>query len=271
MTKLQGLIFDVDGTLADTEEVHRLAFNAAFSDFGLKWEWSRELYADLLSVSGGRERIQFYAETRGHDSHCPDDPSAFAAEIHQAKTAHYQRMLRAAKLRLRPGIERLLAEARSKRIRLAIATSSARANVEALLNNILGKEALAWFDVIATCDVIAKKKPSPAVYQYTLAQLALDANVCMAIEDTQNGNMAALAAGMKTLITTHSFTRNQDFTGASLVLDHLGEPDRSFTVIAGNAHGARFIDVALLRSLNAEKCAPIAQEAWGSFTALAGK
>ena len=269
MTKLQALIFDVDGTLADTEEVHRLAFNAAFSDFGLKWEWSRELYADLLSVSGGRERIQFYAESHGTELDCTDEPQNFAAKIHRRKTAHYQRMLRAAKLRLRPGIERLLNEARGTGIRLAIATSTLRANVEALLENVLGKEALSWFDVIATCDVIAEKKPSPAVYLYTLTELGLDADACMAIEDTRNGNLAALRAGMKTIISTHPLTRHQDFSGASLVLNHLGEPDRPFTVFAGDAHGAHYVNVSLLRRVHASEVRSMKGDAWGSLTASA--
>ena len=271
MAKLQGLILDVDGTLADTEEVHRLAFNAAFSDFSLKWEWSRKLYADLLSVSGGIERIQFYAESRGTELECTDEPQDFAAKIHRRKTVHYQRMLRAAKLRLRPGVERLLNEARAKGIQLGIATSSLRANVETLLENVLGEEALTWFDVIATCDVIAEKKPSPAVYLYTLTELGLDADACMAIEDTRNGNLAALSAGMKTVITTHPLTRHQDFSGASLVLDHLGEPDRPFTVIAGYAHGAHCVNVTLLRTLHAQEARASKEDAWGSLTASAGQ
>ena len=63
MTALKALIFDVDGTLADTErDGHRVAFNQAFAEAGLDWDWTVSLYGDLLEVTGGRERILFYLD-----------------------------------------------------------------------------------------------------------------------------------------------------------------------------------------------------------------
>ena len=249
MTTLQALIFDVDGTLADTEEVHRLAFNAAFERFGLDWQWPRELYAELLAVSGGRERLRYYV-----DAHYPDllekaDYPEFIARLHALKTRIYAEMLVDGRVTLRPGVGRLLDEARDARIRLAIATSTALSNVRTLLDQNLPQDWESWFSVIATRDSVNEQKPSPAVYNFVLAKLGLPADRAFAIEDTYNGNQAALAAGEHTVITTHYFTRDHDFTGASLVVDHLGEPDCPFHVLQGDAHGAHEVSLQLLRRL----------------------
>lgn len=252
MGSLQAVIFDVDGTLADTEEVHRLAFNITFSQFGLDWEWSKPLYAQLLAISGGRERIQHYAER-----YRPGDIPAVhiyerVRELHRVKTEHYARMLVEGHVRLRPGVGRLLEELRSAALRMSIATSTQLSNVRTLLDHNLPAGWESWFEVIASCDIIEQKKPSPAVYDYVLDRMDLDPEHCLAIEDTQNGNRAALAAGVPTLITAHEFTRNHDFTGASLVLSDLGEPDDPFQVIRGDAGGARYVDLDMLRRLHGD-------------------
>ncbi|MCB1748806.1 MAG: HAD-IA family hydrolase [Gammaproteobacteria bacterium] len=250
---LQAIIFDVDGTLADTEEVHRLAFNAIFEEFGLDWNWTPELYAELLAISGGRERITAYGnDLRGRfaDAAAFDD---FVLTMHRAKTRKYAAMISEGALRLRPGIRRLIDEARAAGIRLAIATSSARGNCEALLDNNLPPGWRDWFETIQTCESVPAKKPSPAVYAAALAELDLDLAHVIALEDTRNGLLAASAAGLATVVTTHRFTRDHDFTGAALVVDSAGEPDAPFTVAAGNAHGRRVVDLGLLDALLVER------------------
>ena len=249
MTKLTALIFDVDGTLADTEEIHRLAFNAAFADFNLDWNWSRQLYMELLSISGGSERMRHYTESLGTAFKRPPDLDEYIARLHRLKTEHYGRMLVEGHVKLRPGVERLLDEAREQGIRLAIATSTALSNVKTLLDNNLPESWGSWFEVIASCDIIESKKPSPAVYQFVLAEMNVLPETCMAIEDTQNGNLAALAAGIKTIITTHYFTRQHEFPGACLVIDTLGEPDQPFKVCSGDSMGARCVTIDLMRRL----------------------
>lgn len=249
MKTLRALIFDVDGTLADTEEVHRLAFNAAFERFGLEWEWPRDLYAELLAVSGGRERLRYYV-----DAHYPElieksDYPDFITRLHQLKTRIYAEMLVDGRVCLRPGVRRLLDETREARIELAIATSTALSNVRTLLDQNLPQGWDTWFSVIATRDSVSEQKPSPAIYSYVLEKLGVAADQAFAVEDTYNGNQAALAANVRTVITTHYFTRHHNFTGASLVVDHLGEPDCPFHVLQGNAHGAHEVDLALLRRL----------------------
>ncbi|HMM74853.1 MAG TPA: HAD-IA family hydrolase [Gammaproteobacteria bacterium] len=249
MSRLQALIFDVDGTLADTEEVHRLAFNRAFAEYGIPWEWSPALYERLLAISGGRERIEFYMRellAQGPGEILTPD---LIRELHARKTAIYAEMLRIGQLRLRPGVERLLREARDAGLELALATSSARSNLETLLDMNLPGEWRAWFGAIESCDTVQMKKPSPAVYLAALRGLDLPATACMAFEDTLNGLNAARAAGLVTVITTHRYTQARHFPGAALVTDGFGEPDAPCAVIAGSLAGERCVTIALLRRL----------------------
>lgn len=246
---LQAIIFDVDGTLANTEEIHRQSFNEAFAEFDLDWDWSQDDYIDLLAISGGRERIRDYA--RAHLKPRPQIKALrkLAADIHARKSAIYRDKLNSGQIGLRPGVQRLLNEARTSGLHLAIATSTSSANVETLLANILKQAPAYYFETIVTSDIVVDKKPAPAVYQYALAELGLAPDQCIAIEDTINGNLAALAAGLKTVITTHRFTRHHDFPGASLVLDQLGERNHPFTILSGDAHGSGYVDVALLDTI----------------------
>ena len=216
MDTLKALIFDVDGTLADTEEVHRQAFNIAFQEAGLEWNWPPGLYSRLLSISGGRERIHHYAKVHGFGSLQPKEPLEFVRRLHLRKTAHYVRLLEQAQLRLRPGVRRLLEEARGWNIRLAVATCSSTFNMKTLFDQNLPPDWPSWFEVIATCDVVPEKKPSPAIYDHVLQEMRIFPEECIAIEDTLNGHRAAIAAGIKTLITVHDFTRHHDFEGGSL-------------------------------------------------------
>jgi HAD superfamily hydrolase (TIGR01509 family) len=257
MFTLKALIFDVDGTLADTEEVHRRAFNMAFREVGLEWDWSPALYAKLLVISGGRERIHHYAKLHGTGRLQPTDLVEFVHDLHHRKAVHYREFLKEAGLPLRTGVRRLLEEARSRKIQLAVATSSSLSNLRTLLDQHLPPDWPSWFEVIATSDVVREKKPSPAVYHYVLQHMGLFPEECIAIEDTFNGHRAALAAGIKTIITVHGFTRHHDFTGALLVLDGLGEPDHPFQVFAGNPRGNTFVNIEWLQAQTAHRAAAV--------------
>lgn len=246
MNKLQAVVFDVDGTLADTEEVHRLAFNHVFGEYGLDWNWTPALYRDLLTISGGRERITRYGaglRSRFRDEAAFED---FVVSMHRAKTRKYAAMLTEGEVRLRPGIRRLIDEIREAGVQLAIATSSALSNAETLLDNNLPPGWRAWFSAIETCDSVTEKKPSPAVYNAVVARLGLGTDTLVALEDTPNGLRAATAAGIATVVTTHPFTRDEPFEGAELVVDSAGEPDAPFTVERGDAGGRRYLDCGLL-------------------------
>ena len=248
MSALKALIFDVDGTLADTERNgHLPAFNKAFSEAGLPWHWSVELYGKLLAVTGGKERIRHYIENYQANFLAPGDLGEFIADLHRAKNAFYAEMVAAGEIPLRPGVRRLLLEAQAEGIRLAIATTTSMENVEALLEHSLEPDAVSWFEVIAAGDTVAAKKPAPDIYHYTLEAMDLSAEECLAIEDSANGLRSALAAGIKTVVTVSDYTRNERFVGAALVVDHLGEPDQPLKVLAGDDHGETLIDIAVLR------------------------
>ncbi len=257
---LQAIIFDVDGTLADTEEVHRLAFNRVFSEYGLDWNWTPELYRELLAISGGRERIGVFGADLASRFESAADFDDFVLCLHQGKTRRYAAMLTEGEVALRPGIRRLLLTARDAGLVLGIATSSARGNVETLLDNNLPPGWRAWFAAIETCESVPQKKPSPAVYQAVLARIGVDPSNVVALEDTQNGARAASAAGLLTIVTTHRYTQEHTFPSATLVVDSAGEPDRPFKLNQGDSAGHRYLDLALFEHLLATRAEPALAE-----------
>jgi HAD superfamily hydrolase (TIGR01509 family) len=245
---LQALIFDVDGTLADTErDGHRLAFNAAFKEAGLPWHWDVALYGQLLAVTGGKERMLHYAQ--GHAPELAAKPGFdnLIRKLHVLKTEHYVQLVHAGRIPLRPGVGPLLREARAAGLRLAIATTTSPENVSALLRASLAPDAESWFEVIGAGDVVAAKKPAPDIYLWVLQRLGLPAQACLAFEDSGNGLKAALGAGLATIITDGEYTRDHDFGGAIAVLSDLGVPDRPASVRRGEMRGKAGVDIDLLR------------------------
>jgi len=251
MPKLQALLFDVDGTLADTErDGHRIAFNLAFADAGLDWDWTVDIYQDLLSVTGGKERMKFFLDKYKPSFDEPEDLDGYIAAIHKAKTAHYTGLLAKGAIPLRPGVERILNEAREKGYRLAISTTTTPANVEALLTHTLGAESMDWFEVIAAGDIVPAKKPAPDIYDWALEKMNLKAEDCIAFEDSRNGVLSSLGANLKTIITINDYTKDHDFTGATIVLDQYGEPGDGFKVIEGDAQGFKYVNMDMIEMLH---------------------
>jgi beta-phosphoglucomutase-like phosphatase (HAD superfamily) len=220
--KLKALIFDVDGTLADTEDAHRCAFNDAFRQHGLDWNWSKHAYAGLLSVTGGKERLQAYADSLFP---CAEAQRAFALRIpaiHKTKTEIYASMVEAGQVSLRDGVERLIDEAARANIQLAIASTTTLANIEALLRTTLGPNSAQRFAVVGAGDQVRHKKPAPEIYRFVLRELDRCAGECVAIEDSCNGLTAAKRAGLYTVVTPSDWTRADDFSAADMVLPSLG-------------------------------------------------
>jgi HAD superfamily hydrolase (TIGR01509 family) len=256
MSKLEALIFDVDGTLADTErDGHRVAFNQAFEEAGLDWDWTVALYGELLQVTGGKERIRLYVEKFLEnfelDEERFEDIAEFAAQLHKRKTHFYLELLQSGAIPLRPGVERLINEAREAGLRLAISTTTTPANVTYLLSATLGEESIDWFEVIAAGDIVPAKKPAPDIYTWAMEQMNISPDACLAFEDSLNGVKSSLAADLKTLITVNGYTKDDDFTGAALVLDQYGEPDAAFKVLEGDAGDFSHVDIAMLKELHA--------------------
>lgn len=245
---LSALIFDVDGTLAETErDGHRVAFNHAFESLGLPWHWSVKLYGDLLAIGGGKERFKYYLQHFQPDYSFDND---FIVKVYLLKNKYFQQLIKENKISLRPGVIRLITEAKENNIKMAIASTSGIDNVEALINHSFPTHLQDCFAVIVAGDMVAEKKPAPSIYLLALQKLQLSSPECLAIEDTAVGLRAAKGAGLTTVITVNDYTLQDDFTGADLILNHLGEPNLPFSVIAGDSYGETFFNLNLAKSLN---------------------
>ena len=214
---LKALIFDVDGTLAETEGVHLQAFNAAFKDAGLDWHWSAELYKVLLGTTGGKERMLTYVR-----DHLNLDPALWVERIpdlHAQKTKHYVRIVKGGGLALRPGVQTLMDAASEAGLTLAIATTTSRPNVDALCRSIWNADTHNIFKVVACGDEVPNKKPAPDVFKLALQRLALPASKCIGFEDSYNGMLSSLGAKLTTVVVPSFYTGQGDFSAANFLTD----------------------------------------------------
>jgi HAD superfamily hydrolase (TIGR01509 family) len=219
--KLKALIFDVDGTLADTEEAHRTAFNEAFLQHGLDWHWDGPLYARLLWITGGKERLRVYIDSLPLRSEEHRALLGRIAAVHRTKTDIYESLVAAGRVSLRDGVKRLIEEAASANVQLAIASTTTLSNIETLLRATLGRYSTQRFAVVGAGDQVRRKKPAPEIYQFVLRELDRSATECAAIEDSYNGLDAAKKAGLYTVVTPSYWTRGEDFSAADMVLPSL--------------------------------------------------
>ena len=221
---MQALIFDCDGVLVDTErDGHRVAFNQAFAAKGLDLEWSVERYGELLRTAGGKERMRrHFDETSWPVPETERD--TFIKELHKLKTDLFMQLIESGQLPLRPGVARIIDEAIAAGLQLAVCSTSNERAVQAVVDVLLGPHRSPHLPVFAG-DMVPAKKPDPAIYQLAREKLGLDPAQCVVIEDSNNGLRAALAAGMHCIVTTSSYTGDEDFSGADRVVSELGDGD----------------------------------------------
>ena len=241
---VNALIFDCDGVLADTERYgHLPSFNATFREFGLPVEWSVAEYGRLLRISGGKERMATlltpaFVAAAG----LPTDPEAQADEVarwHKRKTAIYTEMVAQGKLPARAGIRRIIEAAQDAGWALAVCSTSAEASVRAILDHAIGPGRAARFALVLAGDVVAHKKPAPDIYQLALERLAVPPGSILVIEDSRNGLLAAVGAGLRCLVTVNGYTQDEDASEAVLVVTSLGDPGGEATRILANRSAAR--------------------------------
>lgn len=247
---LSALLFDVDGTLADTEETHRQAFNSAFLEFRLPYDWSPDEYEVLLRISGGKERLAHFFERLPVSGAERAKLLANVAGLHRVKTERYAELVASGGSPLRPGIARLLREATEAGVRIGIASTTTSANVAALLDAELGPNAHRRFAVIACGDVVPAKKPAPDIYRLALSTLGLGSAQAVAFEDSANGLAAAKAAGLFTVVTPTRWTASQDFGDAGLTLPHLGDPGTPLDPASAKLLGGPYLTLEMLAALH---------------------
>ena len=256
--QLKAVVFYVDGTLDKTEiNGHRIAFNHAFSVAGLNWFWDETSYGELLAVTGGKERIAYYLSAFHTGSKHDSDLALLIRTLYAAKAQFYVALLASKDIVLSLGIARLIKAIRQAGLRMAIATVTTPENVTALIHNTLGEVAVDWFDCITAGDIVSVKKPAPDIFNYCLAEMGLSAAECLVIEGSENGLKTALAAGGRRLSRLYSYTQGDDFAGAILVLDHLGDEalagykGLACQVLAGPPIKCNIVTVADLKAFHA--------------------
>lgn len=228
---LKALIFDCDGVLVDTErDAHRVGFNRAFAEHDIDAEWDVELYGKLLLVAGGKERMRAYFDEYGWPEGADTDEAReeLIVELHKTKTQITSELV--STLPVRPGVLRIVDEAIAAGVRLGVCTTSNPKFIDAVLD-LFGPERKAAFEFVHAGDVVAKKKPAPDIYLMAIETLGLPAHECVVIEDSRNGLLAAKGAGLPCLITTSTYTVEEDFAEADRVVPELGdEPNVNITL-----------------------------------------
>jgi len=221
--KLKAIFFDQDGVIIDTErDGHRVSFNETFKEFGYDVAWGVEEYHELLQISGGKERMKHYLQTRGFGKPVPPaEVDDLIARMHKRKTAMFIELVESGRLPLRPGIHRFMQEALAAGLKLGVCTTSSEKAAHAIAYQILKD---VTFEVVLAGDVVEKKKPAPDIYNLALQKTGLTPDECFVVEDSRNGVLAGKAAGMRIVATTNVYTEKEDLSPAEVIVSCLGDP-----------------------------------------------
>lgn len=257
---LRAILFDVDGTLADTEALgHRPAYNRAFRELGLQFRWGPKLYRKLLKQPGGRERlkhffVEYHPPLGEHQAEADANMDAWVSRVHETKSRFFKRYMRHGRIPLRAGIARIMREARQAGLQLAIVTNASRKTLYPVLRYSMGPELAAEVAVIASGEEVHNKKPAPDLYRLAMQRLGIMPDECVALEDSEMGLEAACAAGVSAVVTVNADTRAQDFSEAALVVSSLGEPGAPTRVIHGHLAGRPWVTLETLRQICDTRC-----------------
>jgi HAD superfamily hydrolase (TIGR01509 family) len=224
MSKIKAVFFDQDGVIIDTErDGHRVSFNMTFKEFGFTDEWSVEYYHELLQIAGGKERMKHHWKTKGFSKPLTEaEIDELVKEMHKRKTALFVELIESGKLPLRPGIHRFMKEAMEAGLKIAVCTTSNEKAAKAITEKILSD---IKFEIVLAGDVVEKKKPDPEIYNLALSKLGLQPDEVFVVEDSKNGVKASKAAGLKTIVTTNSYTEKEDVSPGDVIVSCLGDPD----------------------------------------------
>lgn len=221
-----GILWDQDGVLADTErDAHRPAFNAVFEQDSLNTVWDVDRYGKLLETGGGKERMTAHWNEVGWPGNFPEDQDekqAKVKELHLRKTDIFNEMIQQGNVPLRPGVLRVIDDAIAADLKLAVCSTSSEFAVRNLVNTLMGPERASKFQIFAG-DMVKAKKPAPDVYNMAVETMGLDKSKCVIVEDSHIGLGAAMAAGISCIVTKSSYTVDEDFTGADMIVDELGD------------------------------------------------
>jgi HAD superfamily hydrolase (TIGR01509 family) len=223
----------MDGVLADTErDAHRPAFNVAFDENNLNTEWDEKRYGKLLETGGGKERMTAHWNEVGWPKGFPegDERQAKVKELHLRKTDIFMDLINQGDVPLRPGVLRVIDAAIVSGLKLAVCSTSNEKAVRNLVHTLMGPEREAKFQIFAG-DMVQKKKPAPDVYNMAVDNMGLDKSNCVIVEDSHIGLGAAIAAGISCIVTKSSYTAGEDFTGANMIVEELGDdPETGVTL-----------------------------------------
>ena len=247
---LSAVLFDADGTIAETEDFHRISFNESFKEFGLSWYWDEAIYKELINVGGGKERITYHINRAWPEMLEYKNLNKYITSILQTKNDIFSDYMKESKIKPRPGILRLLKELKEKNIRTGLVSSASQKNLNDLFINGLNINPDDLFDVIAHGETTANKKPSPEIYEWALENLKLPSSACLAIEDSPRGLESASKAKIKVLITPSKLMIDENFDDAITVLSDLGDENKPFQLISGKSFGFKKVDFEFLNKVH---------------------
>lgn len=247
--QLSAVFFDVDGTIAETEDMHRKSFNESFKEFNLDWFWDKAIYKELINVGDGSERIKHYIKRAWPEMMEYKNLTKYINSIHKVKSEIFEDHISESDIKIRPGVLRLIKELKTKGKRIVIVSSSSEKSLLKLFKQGLDIDPKLYFDLIAHGGCTKNKRPSPEIYEWSLEKLRLPSQACVAIEDSLRGVMSAKNANLNVLVTPSIFTQDEDFSLADVVVSDLGELKNPFKVIKGEIYGHKIVNIKLLESV----------------------